>query len=122
MQAEITPGGAKKGPRPETKPPTPEPTASGKKMGRPRTTGTQTMPLIVSNARSRVTEKVVMSAIAARDLRAYVEWASSKIGIPEDEAMILTLDRALGEFLKKDRLWIEYREQFLDGGRAKEEG
>ena len=122
MHGEITPSGAKKGPIPETKPPTPEPAASGKRMGRPRSTTTQTMPLIVSNARSRVTEKVVMSAIAARDLHDYIEWASSKIGIPPDEAMILTLDRALGEFFKKDRLWLEYRQHFIDGGRGKEEG
>jgi hypothetical protein len=122
MQGETTPNGTtKKVPSPEPKLSNGEAPPSGRKMGRPKT-ATQTMPLIVSNARSRVTEKVAMSAVASRDLRAYVEWASSKIGIPEDEAMILTLDRALGEFLKKDRLWLEYREQFLDGGRSKEEG
>lgn len=99
-------------------PPLPAETGS-QKTGRPRVPP-QTMPLIVSNARSRVTEKVVMSAPTARDLRGYVEWASSKIGIPQDEAMILLLDRALGEFFKKDRLWLEYREQVLDGGQGKE--
>lgn len=119
MQGETTSNGAaKKLPSPEQKPPTTEATPTGKKVGRPKSSTVQTMPLIVSTARSRVTEKLVMSALAARDLHAYVEWASSKIGIPEDEAMILTLDRAIGEFLKKDRLWMEYREQFL----AKEEG
>lgn len=119
MQGEITSNGAAKKPATqEQRPPTAEPAPTGKKMGRPKSTGVQTMPLIVSTARSRVTEKLVLSALAARDLHAYVEWASGKIGIPQDEAMILTLDRAIGEFLKKDRLWLEHREQFL----GKEEG
>jgi hypothetical protein len=122
MQNETTTNGAKKAPGAEPKTPAADTAVTGStKGGRPKVRE-QTMPIIVASARSRVTENVVMSATAARDLRRYVEWASSKIGIPEDEAMILTLDRALGDLLKKDKLWLDYKEKFLDDGRGKEEG
>jgi hypothetical protein len=80
----------------------------------------QTRPLIVSAARSRVTEQVLMSAPMARELRGYVRWAAKESGIEADEALVLTLDRALTDLLKKDTLW-----QAQKGGAAspkKDEG
>ena len=65
----------------------------------------QTRPLIVSAARSRVSERLAMSAKTARELRSYVKWAAKAAGMTEDEAMVLTLDRAVTELLRKDELW-----------------
>lgn len=80
----------------------------------------QKRPLIVSAARSRVTERVAMSAVTARDLRNYVRWASKEAVIDEDEAMVLTLDRAIADLLKKDELYQSWK-AMTDGGDDDEE-
>lgn len=81
-----------------------------KKRGRPKNPA-QTMPLIMGTIRSRVIEKLSMSAFMARELRRYVTWASGKIGISETDAMILTLDRCIGDFLKRDKIWQDQKMQ-----------
>lgn len=83
-----------------------------KKSGRGKRTKRepQTRPLIVSAARSRVVEKLVISAPTCKELRAYVRWAANLARIAEDEAMVLTLDRAIGDLLRKDELWQSARD------------
>lgn len=65
----------------------------------------QTRPLIISPARSRVELNVTMSAATARELRAYVRWAANVAALEEEEAMALTLDKAIPDLLKRDALW-----------------
>jgi hypothetical protein len=60
-------------------------------------------PLIISAARSRVTMEVVMSAPISRELRRYVAWAAKEARLAEDEAMALTLDRAITDLLEARR-------------------
>jgi hypothetical protein len=78
-----------------------EPKGRGKRVRREK----QTRPLIVSAARSRVSERVTMSAPTARELRSYVRWAAKAARIDEDEAQVLTLDHAVTALLKRDELW-----------------
>jgi hypothetical protein len=78
-----------------------EPKGRGKRVRREK----QTRPLIVSAARSRVSERVTMSAPTARELRSYVRWAAKAARIDEDEALVLTLDHAVTALLKRDELW-----------------
>jgi enoyl reductase-like protein len=86
-----------------------------RKMGRKkRIKEAQIRPLIVSAARSRVSETVLMSAPAARELREYVKWAATAAMLPEDEATVLTLDRALTEFFRRDTLWKAHKERASD--------
>jgi hypothetical protein len=75
-----------------------------KKKGRPEKPA-QTRPLIFERARSRVTRPVSMSAKTADDLARYVAWAANTVGADEDEAMTLTLDQAIGQFLQRDKLF-----------------
>jgi hypothetical protein len=65
----------------------------------------QWQPLIVSAARTRVTMEVAMSAPMSRELRRYIKWAAKEARLTEDEAMVLTLDRAIGDLLRRDELW-----------------
>jgi hypothetical protein len=67
--------------------------------------GTQLRPLIVSAARSRVSETVTMSAATSRELAAYVRWASKAAGLSIGEALTMTVDRSIGDFLKRDEAW-----------------
>jgi hypothetical protein len=69
----------------------------------------QLRPLIVSAARSRVTEEVTMSAATSRDLARYVRWAAKEARLTQDEAMTLTLDRAIGDLFKRDEAWQQAR-------------
>src|SRR6185436_13661481 len=78
----------------------------------------QTLPLIMSGAKSRVTEKLAMSTLTSREVRAYVRWASRTAGIPEDEAMVLTSDRAFGDFFKRDELWQKQKSEIEEEGGA----
>ena len=74
---------------------------------------TPTMPLFLGAARTRVKEEVVMSASTARELRGYVDWAGGRAMMPDDEALIRTIDHALTEYFKNDRAWQIEREEFL---------
>jgi hypothetical protein len=80
---------------------------SAPKTGRvkKKTREPQRRPLIVNAARSRVKKEITMSAATARALRDYVRWAAAEASLTEDEATILTLDKAVAELLRKDELW-----------------
>ncbi len=80
---------------------------NGAKGGRPKKS--QTRPLIFERARSRVTRSLPMSAKTADELEAYVTWAAGMEGADQDEAMLITLDQAIAQFLAKDQLWLEYQ-------------
>jgi hypothetical protein len=69
----------------------------------------QVRPLIVSASRSRVTQEVSMSASTSRDLMAYARWAAKEAGMTTEEAVILTVDRAVGDLLRKDDAWQKAR-------------
>lgn len=83
------------------------PTSPGPK--KKSTKGQQVRPLIVSAARSRVTQEVAMSAATWRELMGYARWAAQAAGMTLEEATILTLDRAVGDLLRKDELWQQVR-------------
>lgn len=69
------------------------------------------MPSIISSARSRVEKRVVMGAPSARELNDYVQWAADLLSMPKEEVMILTLDKALAEFFRRDGGWQAKREE-----------
>ena len=65
----------------------------------------QALPLFLSAARSRVSERVVMSAVTSRELQRYLRWASAAAGLGRDEAQVMLLDRAIGDYMKRDEAW-----------------
>jgi hypothetical protein len=69
----------------------------------------QRLPLVMSGTRSRTEQPVMMSTTTATDLLAYVRWVSKVAHVPADEAMVLTIDRAIGDLLRRDELWQAHR-------------
>lgn len=63
------------------------------------------LPSIISAARSRVEKRVLMGAPTARELTEYISWVKDVAKMPHEEVMILTIDKALGEFFRRDRGW-----------------
>ena len=76
----------------------------------------QSRPLIFQRVRSKVTTPIPMSAGTAETLKRYVAWAAGQEGADEDEALILTVDQALGEFFKRDKLFMESLEDKTNPG------
>jgi hypothetical protein len=76
------------------------------KIGRPGKKD-QTRPLIFERVRSRVTRQVSMSAKTGEDLDRYIMWAAAAVGADEEEAMLLTMDKALTQFFQRDKLFQE---------------
>jgi hypothetical protein len=69
------------------------------------TTEGRALPLFMSASRSRVIERVQMSAATSRELQKYLRWAAKLANLTKDEAQVMMLDRAIGEFLRKDDAW-----------------
>ena len=63
------------------------------------------LPLFMSAGRSRVNEQVAMSATTARERQRYLRWAAATARVTRDEAEVMMLDRALGDFMKRDEAW-----------------
>jgi hypothetical protein len=76
------------------------------------------MPLFLGPARSRVQQTVVMSSPTGRELRSYVAWASGVAMMPDDEALIRTIDHALDQYFKNDKAWQKERAEFLAASAA----
>ena len=62
-------------------------------------------PLIFERVRSRVMRQVSMSAKTNKDLDRYVTWAAGQVGADKEEAVLLTIDQALGRFFGSDKLF-----------------
>jgi hypothetical protein len=83
-----------------------------KTNGRPKKQ--QSRPLILERLRSKVSRQVNMSAATADKLEKYVNWACDAEGADKAEAQILTLDQALGDFFRRDKLFIDHLESLED--------
>lgn len=83
--------------------------AEGEKKGGPgrKKKGPQTMPLILSETRNRVSRELPMDGETATLIDSYSAWASKKGGISKDEAIILLLGKAISAFIKRDVLFLQ---------------
>jgi hypothetical protein len=88
--------------------------ANAARKGRPPAP-VPTMPLFLGAARTRVKEEMTISAPVARELRAYVDWASGLAVMPDDEVRVRTIDHALTEYFRNDKAWQKDRADFLGG-------
>ena len=78
------------------------------------------LPSIISGARSRVEIRVFMGAPTARELSEYVGWVTNVAKMPQEEVLILTMDKALGDFFRRDRGWQATRAAALASARDAE--
>jgi hypothetical protein len=83
---------------------------------------TQTLPIFLHQVRSRVRQEIIISGFMVRELRAYVAWAGRLTMMAPDEVMVRTVDHALAEDFKRDKLWRKEREAFLAQRDAYERG
>lgn len=79
----------------------------------PRPKVPQTMPLILSATRVRVSKELPMDGETAALVDSYSSWASKVGGITKDEAIMLLLGKAIPAFTKKDNLFQQ------EAGKAK---
>ena len=85
---------------------------SERRRGRPPAPP-QTLPLFLHEAHSRVRYEVIISGFMIRELRGYVEWAGRLTMMAPNEVMVRTVDRALAEYFKRDKLWRKDRDAVL---------
>lgn len=76
----------------------------GKKPGR-KPKAPQTMPLILSETRNRVSKELALDSKTAALIDMYSSWAAKKGWISKDEATMLLLAKAVPAFVKLDALF-----------------
>jgi hypothetical protein len=80
-------------------------TSDSKKRRRRIATDGPAMPLFMTASRSRVTERVAMSAPVCSEMQSYLRWAVEVSRFSPEEVQVMMLDRALTDYLKRDRAW-----------------
>ena len=81
---------------------------SRRKPGRPRT-ASRTTPLVLEAEPNLSKIEVALPASTAAPLAEYVAWVQLCSGKSADEAMTVTVDFALREVFRRDRLWRDER-------------
>ena len=82
--------------------------------GRPRKQ--QDRPLIFQRVKSKVSRQIPMSAKTAKMLENYITWAADCAGADKNEALVLTVDQAFGQFFKRDKLFLESLDENTNPG------
>ena len=79
-----------------------------RRAGRPKALP-QTGPLVLSERRARTKIEIEIAADAAEDLAEYVRWVELSEGMSTADARGATVEFALRNIFKRDRLWQEWR-------------
>ena len=78
---------------------------SKKRRRRVVATRSPALPLFMTASRSRLTERVSMSAPVCREMQSYIRWGVEVSRFSSEEVQVMMLDRALTDYLKKDGAW-----------------
>lgn len=78
--------------------------SSKRRVGRPNATP-QTGPLVLEGRRDRIKIDVEIAADAAEEVREYVRWVELSSSVATKEALSATVEYALREVFRRDRLW-----------------
>jgi hypothetical protein len=81
---------------------------SKRRVGRPKASE-QTGPLVLSERRARAKIEIEMPADVAEDFAKYVRWVEVSEGMSTADARAATVEFALRNVFKRDRLWQEWR-------------
>jgi hypothetical protein len=92
-----------------------------KKRGRPKAQA-QTGPLVLEGSRSHVTIEIELAETTAEELREYTRWVELSSSVATTEALFKTVDFALRDVFKRDRLWQEHRRNAAEPARAQTSG
>jgi hypothetical protein len=83
---------------------------SKKRVGRPKT-APQTGPLVLGCSRARTKIEVELAAEIADELREYARWVELSSSLTTDDAASTTVDFALRELFRRDRMWQARRRE-----------
>ena len=81
---------------------------SKRRVGRPKASE-QTGPLVLSERRARSMVEIEIPADVAEDFAKYVRWVEVSEGMSTSDARAATVEFALRNVFKRDRLWHEWR-------------
>jgi hypothetical protein len=81
---------------------------SKRKVGRPKASA-QTGPLVLSERRARAKIEIEIPADVAEDFAKYARWLEVSEGMSTADARAATVEFALKNVFKRDRLWQEWR-------------
>ncbi len=90
---------------------------SKRRVGRPKASA-QTGPLVLSERRARMKVEVDIGAEVAEELAEYVRWVEVSEAMSTAEARAATVEFALRNVFKRDRLWHEWRRK-REGGNGR---
>jgi hypothetical protein len=82
--------------------------SSKRRVGRPKATQ-QTGPLVLQGSRARTKIEVELPEATAEELNEYARWVELSGSMATKDALFATVDYALHEVFRRDRLWQERR-------------
>jgi hypothetical protein len=87
---------------------------SKRHVGRPKARP-QTGPLVLEGSRSRMKMDLEMAEATADELKEYARWVELSSGVATKDALFTTVDFALRDVFKRDRLWQDWRRKSAQG-------
>jgi hypothetical protein len=81
-----------------------------KRVGRPRA-APQTGPLVLEGSRARAKLEVELAESTAEELKEYARWVELSSSLTTDDAAFTTVDYALRELFRRDRMWQERKRE-----------
>ena len=84
-----------------------------KKRGRPKAQP-QSGPLVLEGDRAHVKVEIEMPEATADELREYARWVELSSSVATKDALFRTVDFALRDVFKRDRLWQERRRKGVE--------
>jgi hypothetical protein len=82
---------------------------SKRRVGRPKSEP-RTGPLVLAGGQDRQRIEVELTAETANELAEYAGWVEESSSLPSAEATFTTVEYALREVFRRDRLWRERRQ------------
>jgi hypothetical protein len=86
-----------------------------KRRGRPKAQP-QTGPLVLEGSHARVKIEIEIPEGTADELKEYARWVELSSAATTTDAMVATVDYALRDVFKRDRLWQEQRRKGAESG------
>ena len=94
---------------------------SKRRVGRPKASP-QTGPLVLEGGRARMTMELPMADATADELKEYVRWVELSSTVTTKDALFATVDFALRDVFRRDRLWQEQRRKAVRAEASATEG
>jgi hypothetical protein len=88
--------------------------SSKRRVGRPKASP-QTGPLVLEARRARMTMELPLADGTADELKEYVRWVELSSTVTTKDASFATVDFALRDVFRRDRLWQEQRRRGAEG-------